>query len=778
MLLDGIASTAFTTSGQVINFNLGAISERHTIKYSTTVEAAAFLSNTDKTYTNLATLTGTGVPENATSGIGVGVPSSLIEKVGTSYNKVTGEITWKITVNNNQITITNAVITDLITIGQQYVINSATINGTPSGAFTYTPALVGDTTKTGTLTYAFGTPITTSYVITFRTKVIDPKVYAANADKTYSNTASITGTEIPQSNSKGSQRVISQVLNKTSIAYDYVTRIITWQVVVNNNVMSLDNVILTDNIPKGMEYITGSETITGAAPISGFAYTPALIGDTLKSGTLTYTFAGTVTEKYTITFQTKLTDLSIFKTNGDKTIENTASLVHDLVPTGITSKGTRVIKNTVVSKKANYTPGKKYIDWTVDINANEIPIYNAVITDQLQEGLALDTTSVHLFQQHMQPNGTPTLGAEIPLTAFNVAYDVTTRLFTFNMPVTATGAYQLVFRTDVTDKTKSPFTNQVKFNGTGTDQIVGSGSTPVLWAGSGSSGGGEIGSLTVLKIDSVDSNQKLAGAKFDLIDKYGNKIQEATSDINGELKFDRLRFNVPYTLTEIVAPIGYKLSDENYIFTIDGAKGSLKDIQYQFKNTKKAGDIRFAKIGNDGKFLQGAEFTLYNAENVIIATATSGINGEVLFSQIPLGSYSVKETKAPAGYTLSTLNKTVEINEDGNTYYLGTFTNLKIVVVPPTIELPDPKVPLGNVPPTTIELPNPKVPLGNVPKTNVPKKTPNKGVIIMPGQVPLGGIPKTGDSIFGIIGLFLASGAMLTGILVSGKRNKKEITNL
>ena len=150
----------------------------------------------------------------------------------------------------------------------------------------------------------------------------------------------------------------------------------------------------------------------------------------------------------------------------------------------------------------------------------------------------------------------------------------------------------------------------------------------------------------------------------------------------------------------------------------------------------------------------------------------------MLFSQIPLGSYSVKETKAPAGYTLSTLTKTVEINEDGNTYYLGTFTNLKIVVVPPTIELPDPKVPLGNVPPTTIELPNPKVPLGNVPKTNVPKKTPNKGIIIMPGQVPLGGIPKTGDSIFGIIGLFLASGAMLTGILVSGKRKKKEITNL
>lgn len=789
MLVDGVASTAYTVNGQVVEFNLGTISEKKTIQYSTTVEDAAFISNISKTYTNLARFTGIGAPGNATDGKGVGVPTNIIRKAGSAYDIVTGEITWTITINGNKVPIINPIITDEIKLGQEYVTGSASIDGAATGAFNYAAASSGDTIKTGTLTYSFGTTINSTYKITFKTKVTDPKVYAGNANISYSNTASITGGGITPSSSTGSQRIISQVVSKTGsgsgTTYDYATRILTWRIVVNDNGMVLNNAILTDNIPAGMEYITGSATINGSAPVTGFAYTAATVGDALKSGTLTYTFASTINQRYVITFKTKITDLSIFNTNGDKTVRNSASLTHNLVPEGITSEGSRVIKNTLVSKKANYVPGKKYIDWTVSINENEIPIYNAVITDQLQEGLALDTTSVHLFQQHMQPNGTPTLGAEIPLTAFNVAYDVTTRLFTFNMPVAATGAYQLVFRTDVTDKTKSPFTNQVKFNGTGTDQIVGSGPTPVLWAGSGSSGGGEIGSLTVLKVDSVDSNQKLAGAKFNLFDKYGNKIQEATSDINGELKFDRLRFNVPYTVTEIVAPIGYKLSDENYIFTIDSAQGSLKDIQYQFKNTKKAGDIRFAKIGNDGKFLQGAEFALYNAENVIIKTATSGINGEVLFSQIPLGSYTVKETKAPTGYTLSTLTKTVEILVDGNTYYLGTFTNVKIVVVPPTIEIPDPQVPQGNVPPTpptppttTIELPNPKVPLGNLPKTTVPKKTPNKAITIMPGQVPLGGIPETGDGIFGIIGLFLASGAMLTGILVSGKRKKKEITNL
>lgn len=678
VVIDGISSTAYTNVGQQMEFNLGAISEKHIITYSTTVEGAAYLSNIDKTYTNTAMLTGTGVPANAISGIGIGVPSSLIKKVGSSYDKLTGEILWTVTVNSNEVLITNPVITDAIMIGQEYVGGSASITGTPPGGFVYTAAVPGDTTKTGTLVYTFGAPITTSYVITFRTKVTDPKVYAGNANMTYSNTASITGDEITSSSATGTQQVVSNVINKKGIAYDYVTRIITWEVEVNNNEMALENVVLTDNIPKGMEYITGSETITSPALSTGFAYTPAVPGDTAKTGTLTYTYAGTINEKYVITFQTRLTDLGIFKTNGDKTIRNTAVLVHDLVLEGISNEGTQLVKNEVVTKEAIYTPGKKYIDWVVNINANEIPLYNAVITDELQEGLALDTTSVKLVHQSIASNGTLILGAEVILSGANVKYNSATRLFTFTLPTPAVGAYQLTFRTDVTNKDKSPFSNQVKFNGTGSDEQAGSVPMAVLWAGSGSSGGGEVGSITVFKVDLEDLTKKLEGAEFILEDKYGNAIQEAISDSNGELKFDQLRYDVPYTVKEIVAPVGYNLSSENYTFTIGSGIADLKDIQYQYKNAKIHGNIRIFKKDSSGKPIKGVEFILYDKDKQIVGTATSDEYGEVIFSNVPYGSYTIEEIKVPTGYMPSTTPMVVNITENDKTYDLGTVTSLRI----------------------------------------------------------------------------------------------------
>jgi uncharacterized repeat protein (TIGR01451 family) len=68
----------------------------------------------------------------------VGVPTNIIRKQGVSYNRATGEITWRITVNENKISIQNPVVTDYIRPGQEYVAGSATINnGAPQAGFLY-----------------------------------------------------------------------------------------------------------------------------------------------------------------------------------------------------------------------------------------------------------------------------------------------------------------------------------------------------------------------------------------------------------------------------------------------------------------------------------------------------------------------------------------------------------------------------------------------------------------------------------------------------------------
>lgn len=664
--IDGVSSSDFTYNHPDITFTLGAISEKHTIKFSTDVEDDAFNSNTSKIYDNTAAMTGTGVPGNAESGDSEGVPTNIIRKEGVSYNPATGEITWKITVNENKISIQNPIVTDDIMPGQEHVAGSATIdNGASADGFSYTPAAEGDESKTGTLTYTFGATISDTYIIEFRTKVTDPGVYAGNSNTTYKNDASITGDNIPESKSEGTQGVDSQVIKKTGTGYDYTTRNITWNIVVNRNEMPLENAILRDDIPKGMEYVAGSATIDNGASADKFSYTPAVEDDPDKTGTLTYTFPALIDETYTITFQTHITDLSIFQTNGDKTIRNTASLEHGLVPGGVTNEGTQTIRNTVISKTGSYTSGKKYIDWTVNINTNEIPLIDAAITDQLQEGLALDTGSVKLFHQSIDAGGNLILGEEIGLTGDNIQYDLATRMFTFHLPTPASGGYQLTFRTNVTDKTKSPFKNEATFNGTGKLNQGSSESIPVSWSGSGSTGDGEVGSITVHKVDAENHDQMLEGAQFDLIDKYGNVIQQATSAADGSALFEMLRFDIPYTVRETAAPTGYNISKTEYTFTIAGSD-DVKDISYLYENARIYGAIRFGKLGVDGP-LAGAEFTLYDEDGYSVATTLSKQNGEVLFEHVPYGDYTIRETNPPEGYLPTSIVLTASVREDGVT---------------------------------------------------------------------------------------------------------------
>ena len=106
--------------------------------------------------------------------------------------------------------------------------------------------------------------------------------------------------------------------------------------------------------------------------------------------------------------------------------------------------------------------------------------------------------------------------------------------------------------------------------------------------------------------------------------------------------------------------------------------------------TKKKGHVSFVKTDADGHGLPGATFTLFKSykngvlsdplRTTHIVEETSAINtGLVEFNDIPVGTYYMKETAAPAGYTSSeTVYKVViEDEEDGTktskiTYLNGT----------------------------------------------------------------------------------------------------------
>ncbi|MCQ2484832.1 MAG: bacterial Ig-like domain-containing protein [Clostridia bacterium] len=96
--------------------------------------------------------------------------------------------------------------------------------------------------------------------------------------------------------------------------------------------------------------------------------------------------------------------------------------------------------------------------------------------------------------------------------------------------------------------------------------------------------------------------------------------------------------------------------------TVDGQSKTEVDIVEKLPEVHGwLSDLSFTKVGNDGKKLAGAEFTLQHAGSSCTVchgdatisnfTATSDSTGKVTFKNIPSGHiYTLKETKAPTGY--------------------------------------------------------------------------------------------------------------------------------
>lgn len=660
-------------TGTELTYELGEITGYHKLTYSTTVvDEEAYNSNTSKEYKNYVEITGVDVPTNANNKDdkdGVLVPTSVIVKSGKGYNPSTQEITWEIVVNNNKIAIENAEVTDHIPLGLEYVEGSFKVDGNiPISGFEYMKADSEDASKTGTWVYNFGNINQTTHIITFKTRVTDNNIWANNANKTFYNTAKLTGDGVKDSSSTGEEHVSSQVIKKTGIGYHYLDREATWEIVINQNKMPMINVVVTDVIGEYQEFVEGSVEVTGPSKEK------TAINFDNETKTLTIGFLETINDTHTITFKTKINDESIFYSNGDKTLYNTAKLESNETPeNGVSSTGNNKIQNTVVNKTGNYEDGNDYIDWEVVINQNQLSIYDAILEDELQEGLELDTSSVKLIKLIVDEEGDHKEGEEVELSSSNIKYNGETRKFEFHFTEEINEAYILKFRTDILDTHKNAtFMNTINFKGSNRAETGSSESIKVSFqTGGGGAGASGRGSIKIIKVDENNNSTKLSGAVFELLDIFENvlKTSEPTGD-NGEALFGGLKFDTTYLIREKTPPAEYALSGIVHKFQVKNETGK-KDIEYEFKNTKIKGNIEFTKYGDNQEPLQGAGFALYNADDndfeYPITTVSSDKDGKVKFENIAFGSYKIKETKAPEGYLLSDEVLEATISEDDST---------------------------------------------------------------------------------------------------------------
>lgn len=176
-------------------------------------------------------------------------------------------------------------------------------------------------------------------------------------------------------------------------------------------------------------------------------------------------------------------------------------------------------------------------------------------------------------------------------------------------------------------------------------------------------------SMLIHKIDSV-TGKGIYGVTFLVSDSKGNPIGQYTSDQNGYVYIDKTLTDGKYLVREIQAADGYVLDTTVRTFYVEyGATSTIT-----WKNTPTMGQIQITKKSADdnpynalaaGTPLPGATFEVYDRAGNLVNTVVTDKNGIATTDTLPLGRYTIRETKAPVFYSATTQPIEVEIEFSG-----------------------------------------------------------------------------------------------------------------
>lgn len=175
--------------------------------------------------------------------------------------------------------------------------------------------------------------------------------------------------------------------------------------------------------------------------------------------------------------------------------------------------------------------------------------------------------------------------------------------------------------------------------------------------------------ILIHKIDSV-TKRGIYGVTFILYDSNMNPQAQFVSDQNGYVYVDTLELSGKVFLRELENP-GY--ITDNQLKTIYIKPGQTTEVVWE--NTPITGQIQIVKKSADynsanglpaGSLLQGATFDIYNERTGNkVDTIVSNANGLAVSKQLPLGRYTVKESKAPANYSVNNADITAVLEYEG-----------------------------------------------------------------------------------------------------------------
>ena len=179
-----------------------------------------------------------------------------------------------------------------------------------------------------------------------------------------------------------------------------------------------------------------------------------------------------------------------------------------------------------------------------------------------------------------------------------------------------------------------------------------------------------------------NSNYELNGAEFQICgDSNCNTILgNVTTNSAGQSTTKITLAAGIYYAKEITAPKGFHLN--NNIASSEFTPGASGFIS--ITDTPIAGGVSISKTDSDfnsaspqgNARLDGAEFTIYRSDNTSVKTITTNSSGTASTgtNDLAIGSYYIKETKAPTGYKISDkrIDFTISASDDGIVKNLST----------------------------------------------------------------------------------------------------------
>ena len=450
-------------------------------------------------------------------------------------------------------------------------------------------------------------------------------------------------------------------------------------------------VITATNSPIAVQLIK----VSGSTPLAGatFELTPAE-GSTFADGSsdaqpITFTAAG-------------VTALANLKADATYTLKETVPPAgYELNPTEFTF--TVAEDGTITPTEAEgYTVTG---DNVITITADDKPI-ELTLAKQNVEGDALDGAEFKLHGEFANADGTPSGTASdrtIAVEDGTAALDGLIAGKTYELTETkAPDGYRVIagaFTFTVgADGTMAP-ANEVAGYAITADAATGEQAVTIAATD-------EPTELSFLKL-ATDGETPLAGAEFTIAPDA--KAVEGSRFLSGAESLDfttledgtapviagELIAGNAYVLTEIKAPAGYELIAEPLHFTMDSdgrgaqlTEGYELPTGYELAVDAEAGtiavtaldepiELTLQKQSTDGKTLEGAKFTITGtfADGTSELTITVGAEGTVELPQPIVGeTYTITETKAPAGYDLIEGDWTFTVNEDGTVTGQATST--------------------------------------------------------------------------------------------------------